>query len=174
MGTPCWIRIWPRVFRLSKAVLRGMMKARKRSASSASPRFRGSDRKSRTGPTLPPAKGRNHRFHEVAAREVGIARHTVNAIAPGLHRPPTMTRGLVRGAARRRDTQINLGRLASRPQSLAAGCRSYALPMAPISPAETIACGTAECTCPRRYAPNFVRVCPYGPAENRWSNIRSR
>jgi len=120
------------VFRLSKAVLRGMMKARKGRIVSIT---------SVVGLTGNPgqanyaaAKAGIIGFTKSLAREVGSRGITVNAIAPGFI-DTDMTRALAEAQRAALNTQIPLGDWASRPTS-PRRCRSYALPMAPISPAK--------------------------------------
>jgi 3-oxoacyl-[acyl-carrier protein] reductase len=131
------------VFRLSKAVLRGMMKARKGRIISIA---------SVVGLTGNPgqanyaaAKAGIIGFTKSLAREVGSRGITANVIAPGFI-DTDMTRALERGAARRLERPDSLGSAGISRRISPPRWRSWPRRRRPTSPARPCT-STAACTC---------------------------
>ena len=132
------------VFRLSKAVLRGMMKARQGRIISIA---------SIVGLTGNPgqanyaaAKAGIIGFTKSLAREVGSRGITANVVAPGFI-DTDMTRALNEAQRAGLNAQIPLGRL-GQPADIAAAVAFLAPPKRPTSPAKPCT-STAACTWPR-------------------------
>ena len=122
------------VFRLSKAVLRGMMKARKGRIISIA---------SVVGLTGNPGPGQlrgrqggHHRLHQVAGPRGGLARHHRQCRRARLHRY-RHDPGAQRGAARRAERPDPLGRL-GHPADIAAAVAFLASPEAAYITGETL------------------------------------
>ena len=122
------------VFRLSKAVLRGMMKARKGRIISISSVVAATGNPGQANYSA--AKAGMLGFTKSLAREVGSRGITVNAIAPGFI-DTDMTRGLNESQRAALYAQIPLGRL-GQPADIAAAVAFLARPEASYITGETL------------------------------------